>query len=262
MSRKNDKTNRYDRQTLFRDFGTGGQTKLAEGRVLLVGVGGLGSWISEILARAGVGYIRICDNDRVDLTNIHRQAHYTEADAAAGILKTEAAAKRIAEINDGCIVDVFAERITRETIHRAAKGCDLIVDAVDNFETRYLINDFSVKYNIPWVSGGVLEAEGQVMVLIPGKTPCLQCILPPDAEPGAGHVLTLPDSGILGPTVAAIASLQAFEAVKYLSGHPDEVSPYLTKINFWENTVQRMQLANLRQTDRCPCCDQRRFVYL
>lgn len=262
MKKKKGSVNRFDRQIRCTDFGETGQKSLAKGRVLLVGMGGLGSWIAEILVRSGVGFIRICDDDQVDLTNLHRQALYTEKDAEEGKSKTDAAFTRLSDLNQDCDIDVFSERITRQNIARAAEGCDLIIDAVDNFETRYLINDFSVKTGMPWVSGGVFEGEGQVMVLIPGVTPCLQCILPLDSENTSGHVHTVPGSGVFGPTVSTIASLQAFEVIKYLAGKKEAISPYLTKIDFLKNTVQRIHLSSLRQVDRCPCCDKHQFQYL
>ena len=232
------------------------------GRALIVGVGGLGSWTAELLVRAGVGAVRLCDDDSVELSNLHRQALYAETDAAKRPLKPEAAAQRLRAINSGCVIEPFCERIDRLTMYRAAKEMDIIIDATDNFETRFLINDYAVKYGIPWVSAGVMEGEGQVMTLIPGKTPCLRCILPSVPSCCAGDSNACRQFGVLGPVVAAMAAMQTTEAVKLLSGFVDTACPFLTKFDLWNNTAQRIPLAGLGPKPECPCCGQKEFEYL
>lgn len=253
---------RFSRQIAFAGFGADGQARLGKGRALVVGVGGLGSWVAELLVRAGVGMLRICDDDSVELSNLHRQALYVEADAAQWPLKAEAAAKRLSAINSDCQIEPFCERIDRLTIHRAAKETEVIIDATDNFETRFLINDYAVKYSVPWVSAGVMEGEGQVMTLMPGKTPCLRCILPWAPSCCAGDSNASCEFGVLGPVVAAMASMQAVEAVKLLADFADKASPYLTKFDMWNNTFQRIPLSTLGPVADCPCCGRKEFEYL
>lgn len=253
---------RFARQMIFAAFGQAGQEQLSQSSVLVVGAGGLGSWASELLVRAGVGRLVLCDDDSVELSNLHRQSLYTESDAGARPMKVFAAAERLKAIHSQCVVEPFAERIDRLTILRAARGIDVIVDGTDNFQSRYLINDYAVKYDIPWVSAGVMEAQGQVMTLIPGQTPCLRCIIPTPPSCCGDDVNACVQSGVLGPAVATLSAMQAMEAMKLLSGHREQASPFLTKIDLWNNTVQRIELSKLRPTSPCRCCGQKEFDYL
>ena len=253
---------RYARQIAFAAFGAGGQARLADSAVLVIGAGGLGSWAAELLVRAGVGRLRICDDDSVEVSNLHRQSLYSEQDAANRLPKAEAAAVRLAAINSQCRIEPFAERIDRLTIHRAAKHIDVIVDGTDNFPTRFLINDYAVKYGVPWVSAGVMEGQGQVITFIPGTTPCLRCILPSmpsccgDQDDDANVCCQF---GVLGPVPATLGAMQATEAIKLLSGHSDKANPMMTKIDLWNNTVQRIALSKLWPSTPCRCCRQKEF---
>ena len=242
-----DDLKRYMRHTLFSEFGNQGQLRLGKSCALVVGAGGLGSWTAELLVRAGVGHLRLCDHDRVDISNLHRTGLYVEDDAAQRRLKVQAAAARLAAINSDCRIETFAERIDAFTLPKAAEGADIILDGTDNFETRFLINDYAVKHNIPWVFGGVMEGQGQVAALIPGKTPCLRCILPSVPSVGAPF-------GVLGPVVACISAMQAAEAVKVLSGHAEKANPCLMKFDLWNNSIQKIPLSKLWPTNPCPCC--------
>lgn len=253
---------RFSRQIAFAAFGAAGQARLSEGRVLVVGGGGLGSWAAELLVRAGVGHLRLCDDDAVELSNLHRQSLYTEQDAAAKRLKAEAAAVRLRDINSECHIESFCERIDPLTIHRAAKAVDVIVDATDNFETRFLINDYAVKYGVPWVSAGVMEGEGQVITFLPGKTPCLRCIIPAIPSCCGGDVNACRQFGVLGPAVAVLSALQAVEAVKLLAGFAEKVNPCLTKLDVWNNSIQRIELSKLWPAQPCRCCGRKEFDYL
>lgn len=246
---------RYMRHTQFAQFGSEGQSRLQKSCALVVGVGGLGSWSSELLVRAGVGTIRICDNDRVDISNLHRTAHYVEQDAAGGRYKAEAAAAKLTAINRACRVEPFVERVDSAAMVRLAEGADIILDGTDNFATRFLINDYSVKCNIPWVFAGVMEGQGQVAALIPGRTPCLRCFLP--SVPSVGEPF-----GVLGPAVATLSAMQAMEAVKILTGNADRLNPCLMKYDLWNNTIQKIPLAKLGPSQTCPCCGQRKFEFL
>lgn len=250
---------RYIRQETMAELGPQGQHGLSQGKALLVGLGGLGSWSAQLLARAGVGMLRLVDFDRVDATNLARQAIYTEADAIAGRLKVDAAAEAIRQVRGDIALQALAERVTPANIAALAQDMDVIVDGTDSFDTRFLINDYAVKANRPWVFAGVVRCEAQTMTILPGQTPCLRCICeqppPPDQQPRAAGV------GVLGPAVAAIAAIQALEAVKILAGRLNTVNPYLTRLDLWTNAIQRLDLRNARRSD-CPCCGKRRFEFL
>lgn len=246
---------RFKRHTGFAEFGSEGQSRLAKSCALVVGVGGLGSWTAELLVRAGVGQVRLCDHDRVELSNLHRTALYVEQDVAERRLKAEAAAARLRAIGGDCRIEPFAERIDFRTLPKAAEGADIILDGTDNFETRFLINDYAVKYNRPWVFAGVMEGQGQVAALIPGKTPCLRCILP--SVPPRGEPF-----GVLGPVVAFMSALQAAEAVKVLSGHAEKVNACLMKFDLWNNSIQKIPLSKLRPSEPCRCCGRGEFEFL
>ena len=257
---------RFQRQIAYPPLGLEGQKRLSAGRALIVGVGGLGSWSAELLTRAGVGMLRLVDDDKVDLTNIHRQGLYDEQDAAAGLPKVQAALARIARISSRCRVEAVCARLDRSNIAALAEGVDVVLDGTDNFPTRFLVNDYCVKTFLPWVFAGVVGAEGQVMAIVPPgegvrrHTGCLRCVhdQPPPrcADPSCRAV------GVLGPAVAAIAAMQTAEAVKILSGHKEQASPYLTKLDLWTNTLQRIDVASAAAGGSCPCCKQRHFEFL
>ena len=248
----------YDRQIRFVGLGEDGQRRLAGGAALIVGVGGLGSWQAELLVRAGVGRLRLVDDDRVEAVNLHRQALYEEADV--GRLKVEAAADRLGRLNPSIRVEPVAERIGPANAERLAVGMDVILDGTDNFAARFLINDLSVRSGIPWVFGGVVEARGQVATFVPGRTGCLRCLY--DAPPKGVEEPRAATHGVLGPAVAAIASLQALEAIKVLSENAERAVPCLLSLDLWSNVVRRIDLASAGPRDDCPCCKGRRFDHL
>jgi len=255
MASSTDKSMRYDRQVAFNGLGEAGQRALGAGRALVVGLGGLGSHAASLLGRAGAGTLRLVDPDRVDWTNLHRQALYTEADARARSVKVEAAARHLREINSEISIEPIADSVSATNIERLAEGMDVILDGTDNFATRFIINDFAVKYDRPWVFAGVLQAGGQVMPVLPRRTACLRCVYesPPD------NTETCATAGVLGPAVAAVAALMAGEALKILAGQLDRTSPYLTRLDMWDNTVQRI---DARRRDDCQCCGKRKFEFL
>ncbi len=246
---------RYAKQTSLKDFGVEGQERLLKGRVLVVGVGGLGSWVSELLVRAGVGRIRIVDDDSVEISNIHRQAMYTESDAAAGRLKIDAAAQRLHEIDSDVEIETVRARMDELTAERLMQDVDVVVDGTDNFESRFVLNDCAIKLSKPWVFAGIMGTKAQVMTIVPGKTPCLRCLM--DAPPVRQDDRPRP---VLGVAVAVTASLEATEALKILSGHLDRANPYLLVFDVWDNTIRQMDVSPPRAD--CPCCVQRRFDFL
>jgi len=251
---------RFARQIAFAPWGRSGQERLSRGRVLVVGVGGLGCASAGLLARAGVGFLRLVDDDRVSEVNLHRQVLFDAADAAEAAAKPVAAARRIAAIASGVEVEPVVARLTCENAADLADGVDVIVDGTDNFASRFVINDLAVERGLPWVFAGVVAAEGQTMTVVPGRTPCLRCVF--DAPPPACAEPTCAAAGVLGPAVTAIASLQALEAMKLLAGTADAVSPYLAKLDLWTGRWRRIDVASSAADVDCPCCKRRSFEFL
>jgi len=261
MDKTDDTTfERYARQMIFSGLGLAAQRRLMGSRAVVVGVGGLGSWTAELLARAGVGLLRLVDDDCVDLTNLHRQALYDQDHAAAALPKVTAAAQRLACINDQVAVEPVVARLDNTNIAHLAGDMDLILDGTDNFAARFVINDYAVKTRTPWIFTGAVAAEGQVMTVIPPHTPCLRCLFdapPPPCVDPACRV-----AGALGPAVAMMSAMQAAEAVKILAGQSQHASPHLTKINLWDNTVQQIDVAQACDRTTCPCCAMGHYDYL
>ncbi|HOM15770.1 MAG TPA: ThiF family adenylyltransferase, partial [Thermoguttaceae bacterium] len=251
---------RYARQMRYAPFGPEGQRRLVASRVLICGCGALGNMLAQLLVRAGVGKVRIVDRDFVDLTNIHRQLLFDEQDAAQGLPKAIAAAEKLRRINSQSLIEPIVADINPVSILDFCEGVDCIVDGTDNFETRFLINEAAVRLGIPWVYGGCLGAEGQTMAILPGKTGCLRCLLP--SCPPAGTLPTCETAGILPPVVGVIASLEAMEAMKILSGHPEAASPYLTVVELWEGRIRQIDVRHLREQVDCPTCDRGEFPWL
>jgi adenylyltransferase/sulfurtransferase len=201
----------------------------------------------------------VVDDDNVDLTNIHRQALYEESDAQASKPKVEAAAEHLQNINHQVELETVLARVDRSNIECLADDVGLILDGTDNFATRFLINDYAVKHDKPWIFAGVIGAEAQVMTIVPSQTPCLRCVM--DVPPPPCSEEDCRTFGVLGAAVAAAGSLQACEAMKVLTGSLPQISPYLVKFDLWTNTMQRIDLRKLDATD-CPCCKQREFEFL
>ena len=251
---------RYSRQMVFEGIGLSGQRKLQASRALVVGVGGLGSWTAELLARAGLGTLRLVDDDRVDITNLHRQGLYDQHAAAAAMPKVLAAELRIEQINSQVDVEPIEARLDKDNIAEFARDVDLILDGTDNFAARFVINDYAVKTHVPWIFAGVVGAEGQTMTIVPPRTPCLRCLFDEPPPPCVDPICRV--AGVLGPAVAVIAAMQACEAVKILAGHPDEASAHLTKLDLWNNTVQRIDADDACVRADCPCCGLGHYDYL
>ena len=240
---------RYDRQIAYAPFGPAGQRALAAARVVIVGAGGLGSATAESLARAGVGRLRLIDDDRVAWDNLHRQHLYTEADAAAG---------KLATINRDVRVEPVETRLDAANVAALIDGADLVLDGMDNWASRFLLNDACVRGSRPWIYAGVVGAEAVTMTVVPGRTPCLRCLY--DGPPPRCTEPTCRAVGVLGPAVHVIAGLQAVEALKLLTGHLDALRPTLLRVDLWTNYVRRLALA--APAADCPCCVGRRFDFL
>lgn len=251
---------RYARQVRFPPLGQQGQHRLGQSRALLCGCGALGSAIANTLVRAGVGTLRIVDRDFVELNNLQRQSLFDEADAEAGLPKSIAAAKKLRRVNSTVTLEPIVADIEPENIERFCQGVDLILDGTDNFETRFLVNDAAVKHGLPWVYGGCVGAEGQAMTILPGETPCLRCLMPECPAPGSTPTCDV--AGILGPIVGLIASIEAVEAIKILSGSREAVSRNLTVVDLWQNRVRQIDVRGLREQVDCPTCKRREFSWL
>ena len=212
---------RYARQWRYPPLGREGQQRLAQSRVLICGCGALGSVIANTLTRGGVGYLRIVDRDFLELNNLQRQVLFDEDDVAARLPKAIAAAKKLNQINATVEIDPHVADVNHRNILQLAESVDLLIDGTDNFETRMLLNDASLRLSTPWIFGGCIGAEGQTMTIIPGQTACLRCIL--REPPRAGEMPTCDTAGVLGGIVNVVASIQSVEAIKILSGHSESI---------------------------------------
>jgi adenylyltransferase/sulfurtransferase len=252
---------RYSRQMRFPGLGKAGQEKLLAGRVTLCGCGALGTVLANTLVRAGVGFVRVIDRDFVEPSNLQRQVLFDESDVAGNLPKAEAAATKLRQINSSVTVEPIVADINRTNIEDFCEGADLILDGSDNFEIRYLINDVAIKTGKPWVYGGAVGSQGMTMTIIPGETPCLRCVF--EAAPAPGETGTCETAGVLAPAVSIVASYQATEAIKLLSGNRDAVNRELLILDVWENTNRRVKVAPLAgRKGACPCCAKRNFEWL
>jgi len=251
---------RYIRQTAYPPLGEEGQRRLMQGSALVAGCGALGGMISTMLVRAGVGRVRLVDGDVVETHNLQRQFLFTERHADERRPKVLAAAEVLRQGNSTVAIEPVQEFITAENVERLCQGVDVIVDALDNFPARLVVNDAAMKHRLPWVTGGVVGAEGQTLVVLPDESPCLRCLVP--ECPAEGSVPTCLDVGILSPAMAVIASLEAIEAMKILAGRPEAVSRRLTIVRLWDARVRQVDLAGLSRAADCPCCVYRRFDFL
>jgi adenylyltransferase/sulfurtransferase len=254
---------RYARQMLLPQVGTAGQALLAKSRVLLVGCGALGCHLADQIVRAGIGYVRLCDRDVVELTNLQRQSLFDEQDAKAGIPKAHAAAKRLAAINstiviEPAVVDVWSGN-AEELALINGKPVDLILDGTDNVLTRYLLNDLAVKLNIPWVYAACIGTQARMMAIHPAHGACLRCVFP---TPPAGNELpTCDTAGVLQAAAAVAASLQATAAIKILTGQWKGSDQRLWTMDLWSNRTSSLDLQDAKEPD-CPCCGKRNFEFL
>jgi adenylyltransferase/sulfurtransferase len=248
---------RYSRQILFPGIGEAGQERLLAAHAAVVGCGALGSFHASALARAGVGRITIIDRDFVEPSNLHRQWLFEESDAAQALPKAAAAARRIAAINSSVDARGVVADLTPANIAELLEGAQLILDGTDNFDARYLINDFAVSRGIPWIYGAAVGSYGLSMPVIPGHTACLRCVYP---QPPAGAQPTCETAGVLNAIVSLVASVQVAAALQILSGHADQCAARLTTADLWDGRIRQIDTPP-RDAD-CPCCGHREFPYL
>jgi molybdopterin/thiamine biosynthesis adenylyltransferase len=242
---------RYSRQTRYVPLGPEGQTRLATSSVAIVGCGALGSAVAMTLARAGIGRLRLIDRDVPELSNLPRQVLFDEADVATGLPKSVAAAGQLARINSAVRLEPVVADLTSANAASLLAGIDVIVDGTDNFEARFLVNEFACRERVPWVHGGAIGAEGRVMTVLPGRTACLRCLVPEPPAPGA--LPTCDTAGIIGPAAVVVGAVEAAEAIKLLVGADERVGNRLLVCDLWENVWKTIDLSALAAAG-CPTC--------
>jgi molybdopterin-synthase adenylyltransferase len=250
-------TDRYSRQVLFPGIGADGQRSLSASRIAIVGCGATGSALASLLGRAGVGMIRIIDRDYVEPSNLQRQALFDESDAAESLPKAIAAARKIVAFNSQIVIEPQVADLTPANIEPLLNGIQLVLDGTDNFETRYLLNDFAVKNSLPWIYTAAVGSYGVTLNVLPGQTACLACIFP---DPPRGAVETCETAGILNSAVNLAASIAATEALKLLIGARDRLRRTLLSFDVWTNA--RAEVSAAKPRVGCRPCGNREFVHL
>ena len=247
---------RYARQRVLPEIGSEGQEKLLKTAVVVIGCGALGSVQAQLLARAGVGLIRIIDRDVLELNNLQRQVIFDEDDVAAGLPKAEAAVRKLRKINSSIEIEGMVEDVTPRNIEGLITDVDLVLDGTDNIETRYLINDACVKHKKPWIYGGVIGTTGMAMPILPGDGPCIRCLFPETPPPGS--LPTCDTVGVLNTAPSTVASIQVTEAIKLLVGKSISKHRLLT-LDLW---TESYRFITVQKDENCPCCGQDRFDFL
>jgi molybdopterin/thiamine biosynthesis adenylyltransferase len=242
---------------LFAGIGPEGQERLLASRAAIVGCGATGAAAANLLVRAGVGYLRIIDRDFVEPSNLQRQTLFDESDALQALPKAVAAERKLRCINSSVQVEGTVADLTPHNVHELLSGVELLLDGTDNFETRFLLNDFAVKFGRPWIYAAGVASYGVTMTIRPGVTPCLACLL--DTGTGQGLEETCDTIGVLGPIVGLIASLQVAEALKLLSGREDALHGRLISSDVWSGRMQSIRVA---RNPECRACAKRDFTYL
>jgi adenylyltransferase/sulfurtransferase len=250
-------SNRYSRQIRFAPLVAEGQERLGRSTAVIVGCGALGTVQAGLLARAGVGTLRLVDRDYVETSNLQRQVLYTEADAEAGMPKAEAARRHLIAANSEITIDARIADLEASNAAELLGGADVILDGTDNFETRMLINDFAVRESVPWIYGAAVSGYGIAMPVLPGDSACFRCVYP---EPPAGTQPTCETAGVLGPVTSVIGSIQAMEAIKILAGRRGSVRRRIFTAHLWTGPVR--EIAMPPRDAGCQTCGKREFVYL
>jgi molybdopterin-synthase adenylyltransferase len=250
---------RYSRQTRFAPIGEVGQERLASSRVLVVGLGALGTVTADQIVRAGVGSVRLIDRDFVELSNLQRQSLFDEDDVRNNLPKAVAAEARLRRINSTVQIEAIVSDVNPSNVEDFLDDVDLVLDALDNFETRFVINDACAKHGKPWIYTAAVGSYGLVMPVLPATTPCLRCLL--GSLPAPGTSPTCETAGVIAPVTHIIASMQVAEALKFLTGnlHPDHVR--LTAYDVWSHRFQRIDVGKDSMAT-CPVCSDGTFEYL
>ncbi len=251
-------SDRYHRQRLVKGIGDCGQEKISQATIAIVGVGALGCMSASLLARAGVGKLVLIDRDIVETTNLQRQILFTEKDANNQKPKAIAAKAHLENANSEITITHHVENLTARNIERLLKNVDVIVDGLDNFHTRYLLNDYAVKTETPYMFAGVIAGRGNVMSIMTPSTPCLRCLFPNQLK--GGNQDTCDSAGILGPAIGIAASCQTMDTIKYISGNKDRISPTLLTFDLWNTESSRLSTG--KPLESCPCCNKKHFEFL
>jgi adenylyltransferase/sulfurtransferase len=251
-----DKGDRYSRQTRFAKIGAEGQEKLRNGFVTIVGCGALGSGIAHNLARAGVGRLRIVDRDYLEVSNLARQALFEEEDVRRRLPKAVAAANRLRQINSEVQIEPIFADVSGDNVLGLIAGSHVVADGSDNMKLRFVLNDACVKTGVPWVYGGALASRGMTMTILPGRGPCLRCVVEELPPPGA--ILTANEAGVLNTLTATVSAIQSNEVLKLLLGL-GPANTGLLRFDIWTLDFQRSEVK--RRAD-CPTCGLRKFDYL
>jgi molybdopterin-synthase adenylyltransferase len=247
---------KYSRQTLFQPIGLQGQEKLLQSSVVIVGCGALGTAQANTLVRAGVGRIRIIDRDFVEESNLQRQLLFDESDAAQNLPKAVAAERKLRAINSDIRIEGVIADAEGHNIEPLVEGFHLILDGTDNFATRYLLNDASIKLGVPWIYGAVVASYGATMTVVPGRTPCLACMFPSSPE---GVNDTCDTVGVIGPAVAWAAAIQTTEALKILLEQLEQLHGSFLTADLWKNNFQQVKP---KTNPDCRVCGAREFDHL
>lgn len=248
---------RYSRQILFAGVGLTGQQLLRSASAAVVGTGATGAATAQLLARAGVGRLTVIDRDFVEPSNLQRQILFDEADAREALPKAVAAQRKLRGINSECDVRAEVADLVPGNIDELLTGHDLVLDCTDNFETRYLLNDWSVSTGTPWIYAAAVGAYAASMTILPGETACLACIFP---APPTGAVETCDTAGILSTAVNFAASLQTTEALKLLTKQPGTLRRTLLSFDLWSG--ERSEIRATTPRPDCEVCGARNFRYL
>ncbi len=248
---------RYSRQVILEEIGQEGQEKISRSRIVVVGAGATGSMGSIILVRAGVGSLRLIDRDIVELSNLQRQTLYTEADAAEGVPKAVAAEKHLSSMNSESDVEGINDHLSPRNIDAILGDADIVIDGTDNMETRYLVNDYSVREGIPWVYGGALGMKGMTMLVHPQRGPCFRCLFP--ESPGPDRLGTCETVGVLGSAPVVVASHQATAALRYIVSGEEELQGKLLTFDLWHDFYTTVRV---NKDPDCPACGRKEFPYL
>jgi adenylyltransferase/sulfurtransferase len=247
---------KYSRQVLFSGIGEEGQARLLASSVVIVGCGAIGAAAANLLTRSGVGRLRIIDRDFVEPSNLQRQTLFDEADALLALPKAVAAERKLHAINSSIAVEGVVADLNPRNTPELLSGFNLVLDGTDNFETRFLVNDFAVSSGIPWIYAAAVASYGLTMTILPAVTPCLACLLESQRQ---GLDETCDTVGVLGPIVNLIASLEVADALKLLAGHKDQLHGRLISCDVWSGRFQSIRAA--RNPD-CPVCVRREFSFL
>ena len=251
---------RYSRQILFQHIGGERQKVLTNSSAVVIGCGALGTVSSSYLTRAGIGQIRIIDRDFIEESNLQRQILFDENDISENLPKAIAAQRKLQKINTKVKIEGIVTDVNYANIEELTQGVDIIIDGTDNFETRFLINDFCVKNSVPWIYGACIGGRGVVMNIIPSDTPCLRCVF--ETMPQIGSFPTCDTAGVIGPIAGIIASIQVTEAIKILSEDYESINKTLIEIDVWNTKFRQIDVSGLKELNNCPTCKLHNYTFL